>query len=54
MKIRLQIIGLGGAVMSLLLLGIGVGMMHLDAAALPGGIGFVACVFLKCLGDSLS
>lgn len=53
MKIRLQIIGLGGVILSLALLGIGVGAMHLDKAAIPAGIAFVVSVFLKCLGDGL-
>ena len=52
-KTRLQVIGLGGAVISILLLGIGVGLAHIDAAALPAGIGFVVFAGLKCLGDAL-
>lgn len=53
LKARLQIIGLGGAVISILLLGIGVGLAHTDAAALPGGIGLIGSVILKCLGDAI-
>jgi hypothetical protein len=53
MKTALQIIGLGGVVAALLIMGIGVGIMHSDAAANGGIVLFLGSAALKTWGHML-
>ncbi len=52
MKIRLQVIGLGGVILSLGLIGVGAIALHSDISITTGACGFLTSTFIKCLGDA--
>ena len=53
MKKTLQITGLVGVIIALLILGIGVGVMKMDKAATVGMVLFLGSTALKTLGHML-
>ena len=51
MKMKLQFIGMGGILLSVVLIATGAMALHSDAAIVSGGAGFIGSAFLKTVGD---